>query len=390
LSPWLQKLLAPIIKRLQPKFFNLTTYDVLKSITNNEQLIAVLTGQWGDCGVPPKKGSFLIHSLIARHYLNGGYYPVGGASQIAQSIIPQIQENGGEVFTYANVKQIIIENNRAVGVEMEDNSIIHSPIIISNAGIFNTYEKLIPEETAKQFGYQSNMKSIKRSCTNIGLFIGLKEDAKTLHLPKTNFWIYLDEKHDKNIESFLNDPSKPLPVIYISFPSAKDPTFNNRYPGKATIEIVAPAGYELFKKWQGTTWGKRGEEYQQLCDELSQKMLNALYKKLPQLKGKIDYYESSTPLSTEFFCAYEKGEIYGLEHDPSRFKQVWLKPKSRIKGLWITGQDILSCGVSGAMIAGLMTAVQILGWRKGLKLAKTALAKRSEPEEGWVVESTHK
>ena len=109
LSPWLQKLLAPIIKRLQPKFFNLTTYDVLKSITNNEQLIAVLTGQWGDCGVPPKKGSFLIHSLIARHYLNGGYYPVGGASQIAQSIIPQIQENGGEVFTYANVKQIIIE-----------------------------------------------------------------------------------------------------------------------------------------------------------------------------------------------------------------------------------------------------------------------------------------
>ena len=43
---------------------------------------------------------------------------------------------------------------------------------------------------------------------------------------------------------------------------------------------------------------------------------------MPHLRGKIDYYELATPLSTEFFCWYQKGEIYGLDHDPKRFEQT--------------------------------------------------------------------
>lgn len=386
-GPTLQKLLSPLIKKLQPSYFNQTTYQVLKTITKDEKLIAVLTGQWGDSGVPPKKSSFMIHSLIARHYLNGGFYPVGGAAKIAETVIPSIQESGGEVFTYANVDQILTENDRAIGVQMADGTQIMSPLIISNAGAFNTYQKLLDPILCKKFGYHNKMKTIKRSCTNVGLFIGLKESAESLRLPKTNFWIYLDQNHDKNTEEFFNDSNKPMPVVYISFPSAKDPSFQSRYPGRATIEIVAPAGYQQFEAWKGTTWGKRGDDYEQLSQHFADRMLDALYKKLPQLKGKIDYYETSTPLSTEFFCAYDQGEIYGLEHDPARFNQGWLQPKSRINGLYLTGQDVLSCGVAGAMIAGMLTAVQILGWRKGLSLTKEILADRPAPSGGWIVDS---
>lgn len=387
LGPKTQKLCSPIFNILLPKYFNQTTYEVLKTITDNEKLIAVLTGQWGDSGIPPKKGSFLIHSLIARHYLNGGYYPVGGASKMAETIIPQIQASGGEVFTYAEVKQVLIEEHTAVGVLMADGTEIRAPMVISNAGAFNTFEKLVPENTTEHFGYQKKLNRIKRSCTNVGLFIGLKQDAKTLGLPKTNFWIYLDEHHDKNTEEFFNDHSKPMPVVYISFPSAKDPSFQARYPGRSTIEIVAPAGYEIFEKWKGSTWGKRGEDYEKLSDDFAQRMLETLYQKLPQLKGKIDYYEVSTPLSTEFFCFYQQGEIYGLEHDPSRFNQSWLQPKTQIPGLWLTGQDVLSCGVAGAMIGGFLTSIKILGLWQGVKLARLALAKKEKPREGWVIAS---
>ena len=390
LSPWLQTLLVPLFKLLLPSNFNRTTYDVLREITSDEKLIAVLTGQWGDSGIPPKKGSFIIHCLIAKHYLNGGYYPVGGASKMAETIIPQIQKSGGEVFTYAEVKEIIIKNNRAVGVLMSDGTEIFAPQIISNAGALNTYQKLLPQEIVKQFGYDQKIKKIEPSCTNIGLFIGLKGTTESLKLPKTNFWIYLDENHDQNINEFFNNasaknPKQVLPVIYISFPSAKDPSFAERYPDRSTVEIVAPSSYKMFEQWKGTTWGKRGEDYEAYVEQLSKLMLDALYKKLPQLKGKIDYYEASTPLSTEFFCFYDRGEIYGLEHDPSRFDQKWLQPKTQIPGLWLTGQDVLSCGVAGAMIAGFLTAIQILGWRKGFKLAKQVMANKPEPKDGWVV-----
>ena len=37
------------------KYSDKTTYEVLSSITSNEKLIGVLTGQWGDYGLTPKK-----------------------------------------------------------------------------------------------------------------------------------------------------------------------------------------------------------------------------------------------------------------------------------------------------------------------------------------------
>ena len=63
------------------------------------------------------------------------------------------------------------------------------------------------------------------------------------------------------------------------------------------------------------------------------------------------------------------GEIYGLDHTPERFEQDWLKPKTRLPGLYLTGQDIMTCGVVGAMIGGLLTTVAVSGL-KGLPLAK--------------------
>ncbi|MCC6373733.1 MAG: FAD-dependent oxidoreductase, partial [Moraxellaceae bacterium] len=62
-------------------------------------------------------------------------------------------------------------------------------------------------------------------------------------------------------------------------------------------------------------------------------------------------------------------EIYGLDHDPKRFEQTWLRTKTDIDGLYLTGQDIMTCGVVGAMIGGLMTAINI-GGVKALPLAK--------------------
>jgi len=195
------------------------------------------------------------------------------------------------------------------------------------------------------------------------MYIGLKGTAEELGLPKTNYWIYPSHRYDETVDAFIKDTSLPFPVVYISFPSAKDPSYQSRYPGRSAIEIVAPTTWEQFAQWQDTVWGKRGEDYEALKASLTERMLEALYEKFPQLRGRIDYHETSTPLSTDFFCRYSRGEIYGLDHDPQRFEQDWLRPRTAIDGLWLTGQDVLSCGVVGAMISGLMTAIAIEGWR---------------------------
>ncbi|MGP4843027.1 phytoene desaturase family protein [Marinobacter sp. 1Y8] len=360
-----------------PRYFNQTTYEVLSGLTDNEALIGAITGQWGDCGVTPKQSSFLIHALIAKHYVHGGYYPVGGASEMANTIIPVIQQSGGDVFTYADVTNILVENDRACGVRMADGHEIRSELIISNAGVINTFETLLPEAAVRKSGYPRTRQTIQPSMSHIGLYIGFKGTAAELGLPKTNFWIYPDEHHDRNVERFLDNTDSEFPVVYISFPSAKDPSYLSRYPDTATVEIVAPTTYDMFAQWKDDTWGKRGEEYEQLKQVVTDRLLEKLYEKLPQLRGKVDYVEASTPLSTDWFCRYSRGEIYGLDHTPERFDQTWLRPKTRIPGLYLTGQDILTCGVVGAMIGGLVTTLSIQGV-KGAGLAKRIFVDKAQ------------
>ena len=88
--------------------------------------------------------------------------------------------------------------------------------------------------------------------------------------------------------------------------------------------------------------------------------LEKLYEREPQLRGKVDCYELSTPLTTENFCNYSAGEIYGLAHTPDRFNHRFLRPHTPIKQLYLTGQDIATAGVGGALSAGMLTAGAIL------------------------------
>ncbi len=368
LSPWQQRLLAPVLRRITPAWFNQTTFEVLSTLTSNRQLIAVLTGQWGDYGLPPEQSAFVMHALVARHYLHGGFYPVGGSWRISETIIPRIQATGGDVFTYARVEQIVVEQGKTRGVLMADGTRIACDCVISSAGVLNTFEHLLSPTVAQP--YLNKLKKVAPSIGHMGAYIGLKGTPQALGLPKTNFWIYPSADYQGNVQRFIADPKAEFPVVYLSFPSAKDPDFARRHPDKSTIEIVAPAPYAWFAKWADQPWGKRGADYEAFKAELGERLMQVLYDKLPQLRGQVDYVEFSTPLSTAYFNAYSRGELYGLDHTPERFNQDWLKPKTEIKGLWLTGQDVLSCGVVGAMMSGVLTAVAVAGVPKMLPVLK--------------------
>ena len=364
LKPWQRTLATPVFKWKKPGVLYRNTYEVLSELTNNQDLIATLCGQWGDMGLPPKKSAFMVHAMIARHYLYGGFYPTGGSWKIAESIIPKIQKAGGEVFTYALVKEILVQEGKITGVEMADGHRIVCACVISSAGVGNTFGNLLQSDVVRNFGYERRLPSVRPSMAHLGVYVGLNHTAEELGLPRTNFWIYPHNDYDAAVDEFIDNKDAPFPVVYISFPSAKDPDYLNRHPGTATIEIVAPAPYAWFEKWQGSTWGKRGDDYDAFKHELGERLMQYVYDKLPQLNGKVDYFEVSTPLSTNWFAGYQYGELYGLDHTSERLQQDWLGPRTRIPGLWLTGQDTLTCGVTGAMMAGMLTTMAIVGMRR--------------------------
>jgi all-trans-retinol 13,14-reductase len=360
---------SPFLRRPLLRESRQTTAEVLAEITDNKRLRAVLAGQYGDYGLPPGESSFFMHSLVVNHYFEGGAYPVGGSQRIAETILPVIEAAGGKVMTNAEVAEILVDGRRAVGVRLADGVEVRAPAVISDAGVALTFGRLLPKPIADRFGFTERLSRTPPSVSHVSLYVGLEQTAEQLGLGKTNLWIYPDEDHDASVARYSADPEAPLPVAYISFPSAKDPDFQRRYPGKATIEVVTLAPWEWFAQWDGTRWNKRGDDYEAFKQRLADRLTAELLRQCPQLEGNIAHAELSTPLSTKNFAAHPRGEIYGLSHTPDRFEQRWLKPTTPIRGLYLTGADICSAGIGGALFGGVITASAML--KRSLQAAIT-------------------
>jgi all-trans-retinol 13,14-reductase len=337
-----------------------TTYEVLRSVTNNEKLISVLCSQCGDYGLPPKKSSFAIHAGLVDHYLGGGSYPVGGASSIANNILSGIESRGGKLILDAETESIVSENGKVTGVKLKNGDFIRATQVISNAGARNTFTHLWPKNEKLPERIVEGLKLIKPSIAHVCLYVGLNASDEELKLPKNNFWIYdsydFDNENDTRTKLSSTDPL----LTYISFPSAKDTDWAKIHPNKATVQIIAPCPYEWVAQWQDQKWMKRSAEYSQFKSEWEKSLLDKLIKIMPQIEGHVVHCEVSTPLSTRHFSNYGSGEIYGLEHTPQRLRARWLRAHTPIKGLFLTGQDIVMVGVGGALFSGVITAIAVL------------------------------
>jgi len=364
---WLGRMYNWIRPLLVPKEFFQTTREVLEGITSNQELISVLTGQWGDYGQVPRDAAFLMHALIAKHYLAGGAYPVGGASSIAREIIPTIQKSGDEVFTYAEVDKVLVKGDTCYGVKMANGDEIFGDVVFSNVGFMNTVKRLYPDALKAKHGVDKWLKAdaIERSSASYCVYAGFKGTTEELGLDTTNLWIYPNGDHETNVDNFRAGKTDQLPLIYVSFPSSKDPEWDERYPNKSTVEIVTVANMDDYKQWDGTTWQQRGDDYEKKKDEVAKYLLERLFERKPQLRAALDYYEISTPLSTQFYQLNEEGEIYGLNHYVDRFKQTCLHPQTPIKNLYMTGADVMTAGVGGGLMGGVMSTMCMLGLKQG-------------------------
>jgi len=122
--------------------------------------------------------------------------------------------------------------------------------------------------------------------------------------------------------------------------------------------------YEWFECWKGDPVKHRGTAYDELKDAIGQQMWKQILELYPQLEGKIEYFDVGSPLSNDYYIAANRGEMYGLDHNMSRFQwdtAMALRPDTGIPGLYLTGQDIMTCGFSGALYGGLLSASSVLG-----------------------------
>ncbi|XP_073509840.1 all-trans-retinol 13,14-reductase [Phyllobates terribilis] len=347
--------------------------EVISEFTNNKELQAVLSYIFGTYGVFPDKASFSLHAILIDHYMNGAWYPTGGASEITYHLAPTITKAGGALLSRATVEQILVNSDkRACGVVVRGKGMdpinIFAPIIITDAGIFNTYEKLLPPEVKSMPEIQSQLGMLRHGAGGFSLFIGIKGSKEELNLPASNYIYMPDNDLHKMLKNYssasADDAPQHIPMLYVSSPSAKDPTHEERCPGKSTLTALSFTPYEWFEEWKNKKVQKRGQDYEGMKNAFAEAMLETVIQLFPQIKDKIDCYTSGSPLTNQHYLGAARGEFYGAEHDMARMSPeaaIAIRPQTPIKGLYLTGQDLLLCGFAGALNAAVVCASEILG-----------------------------
>lgn len=266
----------------------------------------------------------------------------------------------------------IISNNFLIGVSVSKGSEdvkIFAKAVISAAGVINTYQHLLPKPVTQKLNLEDNLlQKVKSGHGALSIFVGLKGSNEELGLKATNTWAFTDVDFNRLMDDYISLPPEEvgktdIPLLFISFPSTKDPLWDQKSPGKSNCTIVTLGNWDWFAKWENERVKKRGDDYDDLKTRMAERIWEQTLRYYPQLKDKRDYFDVGTPLTNNYYIGSPKGEIYGLDHTVSRFDPAvscQLRPASPIPGLYLTGQDITTCGFAGALYSGLLTASTLL------------------------------
>ena len=343
-------------------FSDRTVSEVLGDLTANTELRAVLCGHFGDYCLAPARTSFAMHAMLIRHYIDGASFPVGGSARLAETTAEVICGAQGAVLVAADVASVLLDDDgKAGGVLMRDGRRFLAPVVISDAGAVNTLTKIVPPHV-RDADVAAAVGSLGPSLPWVVLNIGVRHTDAELGLDGTNIWAHSGPDIDAEIGAYEADPEHTrMPLYFLSFPSAKDTSWQDRYPGRATIDIGGLTSWKLFEPYADTKWMRRGTEYEQLKRKLTDELLEQVLRFCPQLEGRIDHVELATPLSFNHFLGRQYGDFMSLAHSPNRFALRDLSSHTHIPNLYLSGQDVAAAGVSGALMGGVVAASAILG-----------------------------
>ncbi|XP_046380496.2 all-trans-retinol 13,14-reductase-like [Haliotis rufescens] len=355
------------------KYANTSLKSVLDGVTSNKELRAVLSYILGDYGLLPSEAPFAMHSMLVDHYRKGAYYPDGGTSEITLHLVRAIEKYGSKVLVNAPVTSILFnDKGKAIGVRVTSSASgevdVFAKQVISDAGARNTFKTLIPKEIAEKSCYYNLVDQLGPGVSCMTAFCGLSGSPSDLNMKASNYWAYTSTDIDGSVGDFMNQSvedaaNSEVPLIYISFPAAKDPSWDTRFPGKSVVLLITIAKWEWFSEWKEGRDRHRGERYEELKMAIGRQMWKQTVSLFPNLDGQLEYMEVGTPVTNKHYLGAPLGEMYGMNHGLERLSaetSINMRPATGIPGLYMTGQDVHMCGFVSAILGGMLCAGSIL------------------------------
>jgi len=164
-----------------------------------------------------------------------------------------------------------------------------------------------------------------------------------------------------------------------STPSKHHPEFAE------SLTAISYMDFDEVKDWENTfntvaDEHERGTAYERFKLEKTEKMLDALEHKIPNLRHAIKTIYTSSPLSYRDYIGNFEGNMYGYMKSSENPLKTMVSPRTKIDNLFLTGQSVNMHGILGVTIGAFNTCAEIIG-KEMIDMRLTQMINKNQSEK---------
>lgn len=256
------------------------------------------------CGFPAK-GAMTAHMLyiLERFFDESACYsvPIGGTCEMGNTLQRGLEKFGGKLQLNAHVDEILVENERAVGVRLKNGKVVRAKkAVVSNATPFDTVKMLgttqqLPEGVEL---WKKELGKLPRHGAIMHLFIAI--DATDLDLS------HIDDPAHLVVQDWGRSLQDSQNLCSFFIPSLLDKTLCPE--GKHVIHVYSSGG-EPYEPWEKLTTGS--PEYEAYKEKRAEVLWKAVERCIPDVRERVEFSIIGSPLAHEAFLRRDRG-TYGM------------------------------------------------------------------------------
>ncbi|MCX6281265.1 MAG: NAD(P)/FAD-dependent oxidoreductase [Bacteroidetes bacterium] len=238
----------------------------------------------------------IITMPLAYNDLRAAAYPVGGAGVFVSRLRDKYLSLGGEILYNSPVKDILVKNNHATGLRLENGDELFADVVVSSADwnytVFKALGGRYVNKTILALGRQEKLKVYYSVLmVSLGIKRAFKEESHFLRFPLDQDLVSPDKSTYSRLETHIYN---------------YDPTLA---PDGKTVVSVS------FYTCNADYWIKLREtdkdEYKRVKNEFAQKIIELLEKKYGRIRDFVEETDVATPATFFRYTNNWKGSVQG-------------------------------------------------------------------------------
>jgi len=339
---------SSLINSFKTKTFS-TSHQLVSKYIKDKKLQEFLCYQSLYVGISPFEGPSIYTLVPVIAQLYGLWHLKGGMYSYVKALEKAIYHFGGKIITNYDVDEILISENRAVGIKAKNQEEVFGDIVISNADFPYTMDTLIKSDAHKGKYTASKLKNMKYTCSTFIIYLGLKKKYPQLSVHN----LYINVNFKENIDLAFTGNLPTAPSFYIYCPTNLDNSMIKNNGECLSIVVRVP---NLF--FDNITWDENTIKF--MRDNTISALKNI--EGLEDIEENIMYESYLTPKDLKNSFNSYGGTAFGIS--PTLTQTNYFRPHLKsetVSNLYFVGSSVHpGPGVSIVLLSSKLVAQEII------------------------------